>query len=416
MQPVRHVPASQAVLGDYVQERRTSKAKRLEEKTTDAEEESGLAESGYFNEAVDSSGSSKLNASGEQFKSYFVEKHDFQISNSDNDTFDPTLLNQLFSSYIETAETDVLFEFFDKKSLSKKGVDELSDTLLSCDEDLADGELDSFIKNGGFNLAEIYTILTYLYEEISKKEQKKKKLLGLLQRLLATLGQQNSGYLFEFFNLANHPLVANNLKLANGIANLAAGNISSASIKDTIAFIREYLENDFTNLVSKCLRLRSHVLSRLTKTNVMFEDRQELSHYMKFEKNLITVNSIYLKLNNFNTAITKSKVWDVTLSDNYAEIISALLSFTELPMVTELAIKNLIRGLGIIKSPSQLTGFRNKIIQLLSGMPIVIFNNQDNHRQKIIQGLRNSFNHVKVETGEEKFTFIAPRKKLISYV
>lgn len=393
------------------------KQQRLEAQEQAAKEQEVSVDNYFSEQALPNN--TKLNSVEQDFKHYALQEQSF-VSGGDDASFDPNLLNNVFTAYLEDAEVDTIFEYVDKENkLTREKSENLLDSLLSMDEDVADSELSGFVKGNKLSMAETYILLGFLYEEISKRDQKKKRLLKLLRDLLKKVGQQNSAYLFEFFSLANHPQVKNNPKLANGLANLAAGTgeANIATVREAISFIKESLENDFANIVSKCMRLRVHILSRLTQSQNSFENKQEVANFMKFEKNLIVVNTMNVRVNSLKDGIAATHVWDVTFSDDHASILEAIISFAESTMVTELGIKNLIRGFGISKNMDELVGFRNKIIQFFSSMPVEIFNGQDSHRQKLIHGLRNSFNFTRNDKKEVNFDFfIKPKKILLQYV
>lgn len=354
---------------------------------------------------------------GPGFDKYIMVPQDLQAATESD--FDPDLVNQLLASSMDEGELEVMFNSFEKQNITKEKAETILNRLLDASEESSEAMLGGFIKNLNLNIAEIFVLLNYLFAEVSKKDQQKKKLLALLKNLLKKVDQQNSAYLTEFFSLMNNPLVKQNPKLAHGVASLSSGTIDMSSISDTLKFIHDYLENDFSNLVSKCIRLRFHVLSRLTKTNLSFENKHELSQYTTCERNLITVNSMYLKVDHFKTDVNQSDIWKLKISGEYADMIKAIVAFTESSIVTTMSMKNFVKSFGIDKDIKTLSGFKNKLIQFLSEMPMVVFNNTNSQRQKVIQGIRNLFAVMHDDGGEankSNFEFLRPKKIPISYI
>jgi len=386
---------------------------------------------------------SELNAAHKKYQNQF-NKYLRPVAETDINLeaiLDVDVISYIASStYIDTEEVEVLFDFIDKEyDLKNKTEAFLNEGLLTVSEESGGAFLDEFIKSNGLGLAEIYVVLNYLFEEVNKREKHKKKLLALLKKLIQKMEQQNSGFLSEFFSLLEHPLVKNEPKIAKGMAKLSDGNVNPSSLNEVVKFVTHYLDNDFTNLVSKCMRLRAHVLTRLNtklaKHSGNFELDNELALYINFENNLITLNSIYYRLNRFKTNVERSAVWQIAMDNNYAELIKAILAFVDLPLVSEMSFKTLMRGLGVQKTFNNLVGFKNELIRFLGGMPIEIYKGveaaQKEQRKRIIDGLRklfgeregsasgsNSYSQGDDNTQDQKYDygFLKPRKAPIDYI
>lgn len=106
----------------------------------------------------------------------------------------------------------------------------------------------------------------------------------------------------------------------------------------------------------------------------------------------------------------------IKLIKDDVRVIQELLAFADLQVVTELSIKNLLKNIGITGTPSELLGFKNKLIQLLHKLPVVMFKNSDEHKAKIIQGVRKTFYTTNVQEDGVEFSFLRKDRTPITYI
>ena len=330
--------------------------------------------------------------------------------------FNPNIISKLLKSYMSAVDLKTLLAFCNSKKLSQEKLDELLKNLLSAPEEEATSIIDGFLSGDEFNMAEIFAVLSFLLDEVSKKEQgKRKKTLALLQELLEKLSQQNSAFLSEFFALTQNALVAQSPKMAGGLANLSSGNISIASLKNTLKFVEEYLDADFENLVSKCIRLRVHTLARLTAEHLSFEDKSELGNYLRCEKNLILINSVYAKFNKFREEIHEDKIFGITLSADNIKAINSVLNFAENLTVSNLVMRSFLQGIGAGDSLLSDANFKNRILKLFEQMPASIFIDSAT-RQKVLAGIRSLKSTDDTQNPTDHFKFIRRSKNRVNEV
>lgn len=311
--------------------------------------------------------------------------------------------------YLSSHELTKLAEYLDDAKLSFKELDALVDELAKLGDIMAENKLAVFFDSKELNLAQIYLALNYIAESLLNKYKIKKRLRNLVMGLLSDLESQESAYLFEFFALAKHPSLKGKIGLINGMAALNSGNLTVTSVKQMLGFIRDSLNGEFDGLVSSCLRKRVHILERLNNKAISFEDKTELAEYLAFEKNLIAVNSIYLQIRKFKEECLSGKK-PVVMTDNYLTLVSTFVNFAESLSINELAINNMYKQAGI--SSKQLHfGFLNRLIELYNSLPNLIYNDNLQIRQKIIDGLRNAIrNYESASHNGSKFAFIKKDK------
>ncbi len=290
------------------------------------------------------------------------------------------------AKYIAHQELESLLSFFEDDNLSFKKVDGLIDEMVKVDEAQAEILLAKFLNNSKLSIAQIYMILNYIIDNIAKKRRDKKRLTDLISVLLKRLEHQESGYLFEFFSLLAHPEIKKDISLMNGLASISSGNVTVNSVKQMLNFVQNNLGGDFENMVSSCLNNRASILKRLTVGEINFEQKTELAEYIKFEKILITLHSLYIKAFNFSKLSSESQE-KIVLVDDYYKLLSSLIGLAENALVSEISINNFFKQ--IIKNPSQLTpGFLNKLLRLYDNFPMLVYNDTPQQKTKVLDGIR----------------------------
>lgn len=331
------------------------------------------------------------------------------------ESYDPDVISNLLASYMSSSEIDVMFDYVDGNEISRSDVDDLLEKISGADEEESSGIISEFFDGSELGTEVIFAVLTYLYEELSKKEQKKKKTLALLQKLLDKFFKQNSAFLAEMFQMKDHPKIKQSPKLSVGLANLSAGNVSIDSLKQAIGFVTEYLDADFEKIVSKCLRLRMHTLSRMTKSKLTFEDKTELGGFLRCEKNLIIINSIFMRFEKFREVAEQEILVDNKLSASTTESLNSIVEFAENSVLNSLILRGLLNGMGFDKKFHGDLRLRTKLVELFQRLPMALFEDDNKKRQKLIESMRT----FKVNTETENknvFSFIKQNKSRIKLV
>lgn len=398
-------------LVEFNWDRRRNKLKRLE--TLQASKE--------FMEEVDSQyfedlGDNQMQHSEEhKFSHYIEQKTKLPASNIAIDSIDIASIDKFIAAYTLEVDFDIMLDYFDDSGLNKTEVDRLTAKLDTCDEEISDSVLDGFFKASQLSIPEIYLVLSYLFDKF--KSTSKKRLLNLIKDLISSLEQQNSGVLYDFFSLAKHPAVNNNLKLASKIANLSGDSINSANIKQVLAFLKDTFAADFDSIISNCLRYRSQILADIKAGHGNnFEELAELGMYLRLEKNLGVIYSLYLKLRQFSKKLEDNKFLELKLSMDYHKGLNGIVNFTELSFVSEISIKTLLKQLGIGTDIENTPGIINVLLLLISGLPLALFNDVNGQKQKIIDGIRTYFKELTPSNEPRKFDFIKNKKINIEYV
>jgi len=265
-------------------------------------------------------------------------------------------------------------------------------------------------------------MLEYLRNKLRKKLRKKKSssfsLSNMLDSLVTELESQEGMYLFEFFSLAKHPEVAKSAKLVQAFASINSGNVTNKNVRQALEFISQAFENQFDQLVSLTMKYRKHILDRLTKAGQSFENKTELAEYLKLEKHVIIVHTLYASFVKFRSQMQEDKVNPIKLSENHLEVLNGILSFAETSLVTELSLNNLLRTFGIGTKDGKPANLMIGITKLFSKFPEAIFNDLSTQRQKVIDGLRQSMTQVTSERDkvERTFSFLKPRIKRVDSV
>ncbi len=309
------------------------------------------------------------------------------------------------AKYIESEDLDQLFEFFEMDKFSFDSIDPLIDKVGNMEDGLVEQELAGFFNANQFTKAQIYMMLNYIYNELTKKHKNRKALLAMIFGLLKQFENQESGYLFEFFSiLGNSQLKEVNTKLINGMASINSGSIAIVSIKQMLSFIRETLNGEFENLVSSCIKHRLHILKRVAIKDATFEQKTELAEYLRFEKTLIAVHSIYLKAHD----LRKDSAEQIKYIDNNFNFVSAVANFAEIANITEMAINTLCKQIVVIQDMSKINHvFIKRLAYFYSKLPMLIYNNLDERREKLMAGLRDFSEQMrKRESVGAKFSFL----------
>lgn len=312
--------------------------------------------------------------------------------------------------YLEHYELAVLTEYLSDTKVSFKELDEFVENMARMSDNLAEERLAMFLDAKQYSFAQIYLVLNYLLGIIQERFSAKKRLKKLLMSLLAELENQESAYLCEFFSLFNHPSLKGKIELIDGLASVNSGNSSINSIKQMICFVRDSLNGEFDGLISVCMKKRVHILKRLGKKSISFEEKTELAEYLGFEKFLIMLHSIYCKVREFRKRSMEGRK-AVILNDNYLTLINAIVNFADSANVSDLSINNMFKQIGLSSRQVHI-GFINRLISLYGSLPIQVYNDNPQTQQKIMDGLRNTLRSSveNKEQSQNKFSFLKQSK------
>lgn len=387
-------------LNHFNWERKVTKQKRLETQEKSREVEEQL----------------EHNLFGQENSFYDVNDGKFNelINNSDHFSARQTVinsslatevlqLNSFAAKYAAEVNIEDLFEFFDDNGITKTEIDKLSLELLECEEGEFADKLDFYVTTKKLSLAQIYLLLNFLYSELKKQERKKFK-LSLAHSLLKDLEQQNSAYLLEFFKLSHHPVIKGNSKLAAAFADLSGGLVSIKNIRQILNFVRDNLDGDYTNLVSKSIELRMGAILRLKESSKNYETKTELTEIMSFEKNLILLNTIYKLVLRFKKNLQESK--NILITDDYCQAIDAILGICEAPMITEMLLRNFWKMFLAQNANFSLEGVSSAFIIFFQKLPDGIFHNTIAQHLKVVEGLRKVLSNNNSKPDNKKFGFI----------
>jgi len=242
-------------------------------------------------------------------------------------TYSNKNVEKLMAKYKAEISLDELSTFFEDDKLEQDKLDGLANELAGGEDSMAEGILSDFIAKNNLDKAQIYVMLSYLVGVLNSEQKHREKLRKLVASLLKKLEQQESAYLFNFFNLLENKELQKKPKLVKTLAEMAAGDISITTIKQSLRFVEESLEDDYDNLVSKCIKYRVHILKRLNNMDLSFEDKTELIDYFKFEKNIIILQSVYSRLGKLNNYIKEVKKGVVNEYGNSSRV-GAVFSFS----------------------------------------------------------------------------------------
>ncbi len=332
-------------------------------------------------------------------------------------TYSNKNVEKLMAKYKAEISLDELSTFFEDDKLEQDKLDGLANELAGGEDSMAEGILSDFIAKNNLDKAQIYVMLSYLVGVLNSEQKHREKLRKLVASLLKKLEQQESAYLFNFFNLLENKELQKKPKLVKTLAEMAAGDISITTIKQSSRFVEESLEDDYDNLVSKCIKYRVHILKRLNNMDLSFEDKTELIDYFKFEKNIIILQSVYSRLGKLNNYIKEVKKGVVNEYGNSSRV-GAVFSFSELSMFSDSALSVLIRNLGFEIDIKKSTGFINELVRFFISLPLEVFNSTSGQKQKVVEGLRQKLQNAGSTATKDggSFGFIKPARLLIQYI
>ncbi|MCE2706570.1 MAG: hypothetical protein LW807_05780 [Proteobacteria bacterium] len=332
-------------------------------------------------------------------------------------TYSNKNVEKLMAKYKAEISLDELSTFFEDDKLEQDKLDGLANELAGGEDSMAEGILSDFIAKNNLDKAQIYVMLSYLVGVLNSEQKHREKLRKLVASLLKKLEQQESAYLFNFFNLLENKELQKKPKLVKTLAEMAAGDISITTIKQSLRFVEESLEDDYDNLVSKCIKYRVHILKRLNNMDLSFEDKTELIDYFKFEKNIIILQSVYSRLGKLNNYIKEVKKGVVNEYGNSSRV-GAVFSFSELSMFSDSALSVLIRNLGFEIDIKKSTGFINELVRFFISLPLEVFNSTSGQKQKVVEGLRQKLQNAGSTATKDggSFGFIKPARLLIQYI
>jgi len=321
--------------------------------------------------------------------------------------FSQQMLNEFVARYAEEMDIEALLKFFGDDKISSKSLDELCEEMEA--KENGENILAKFFQTRSLSNGQIYIILSYLLEYFKLR---KSKYQALAARLLEQLEEQDSAYLFEFFQItkANSTQQMSFTNL-DALAKSASGNVNSSSLTDIIKFIHDAFDDDYSQLVSNCVKYRLKILNNAQQRIMSFEDKANLGDYLLFEKHLIVIHSTYIKLRHLLTSIREQ---NPKSKENYSQMLTATINFAQANFISDLTFNNMMRSMAIITD--KLThSVVLKIIVLFRSLPIEIFNQDGKQQQKVVDGLTQQAEKRanNDENQENQFGFLKPLKKSI---
>ncbi len=333
------------------------------------------------------------------------------------------VLRSFSSRYLSEDEIKILFEFCDDIGFSEK-TQKLGDELLDCDEGTESDMLNKFFAKEQLNTAQSYMVLCYIMAQLHAKKRKKlfeKQLSEWLQRF----EEQESAYLFEFFNIQNNTQISKQIKQHDlgQLAQLASTKQQTATLRQIIQLIADTFNNKFDSMVSLYMKLKVRQLTQLTQLKLNVEEKAQLFDLINLEKLLMIINSVYIKQNAFYNQLIQAKlaVEGVVGSDTSQALITTTI-LCEASFVSELTIDKLIRQwqLNELQGQSYLR-FLAEIIIFLQTLPLELFNHNPVNLQKIVSGIRSllvdkSQNAAPLASTNTGLDILKPKSRLIKYV
>jgi hypothetical protein len=396
--PANYIPSSVA---DSKQLARQLRNRRKEEQLLESREFEGVEEN-----ATETAGSRQAQNFGNELSN--IARQYLQGNNLSGSApeFSQQMLNEFVARYAEEVDVKSLLKFFGEDKLTNSRLDDLCNEMEANEN--GENVLVKFFQTHNFSHGEIYIVLSYLLEYFKLKKSKYKDLVA---HLLEQLEEQESAYLFEFFQLTKANLGQLNFGNMDAIAKSAAGTINSGSLIDIIGFINNAFSGDYSELVSNCIKYRLKFLKDAELKIMNFEDKAKLGDYLLFEKHLIVINSTYLKLKYMMEKVRDNKV---TKPDNYSNMLTATINFAQANFISDLTFNNMLRGISI--APDSINhSIVLKIIMLFRGLPLEIFNADDKQQSKVIEGLRQQATKYGKDVNSSPFSFIKSTKKSIVF-
>lgn len=388
-------------LNHFNWERKVAKEKRLEAQEDSRKIEERLEHNLFSEEGLSNTGNE------DKFNDFIKNIDHFSTKPASMNTSSAAEAFQLNASFIAkyAAEVEIeqLLEFFDDNQTSKTDINRLSVDLLECEEGEFATKLDLSITAKRLSIAQIYLLLSFLYSELKKRDGKKFK-LNLVYSLLKDLEQQNSAYLLEFFRLSQHPIIKGNNKLATAFADLSGGMVSIKNIRQILNFVRDNLDGDYTNLVSKAIELRMGAILRLKHNMKNYEAKTELIEIMSFEKNLVLLNTTYNLLFNFKKNLEENK--KLMVSNDYCQAIEAILGVCESPIISDMVLRNFWKMFLVQTANSLPENIAPSLILFFQQLPDAIFHNAATQHLKVVEGLRKAMINNNSKPENTKFGFI----------
>jgi len=302
------------------------------------------------------------------------------------------LIQSYISEYLTFDELEVLWDTYLADEELKSEVKELLDLINQCESGEEVGVLNRFMGSHKLGVAQIYMILNYLMEKMRKRKEKE-LFLKDLERWTKRYSQQKSGYLFEFFSMVSQPELIKDLS-CNNLDYLATINSSATDIngiKDTLQAISRGLNDQFNSLVSLYVKLKAHQLL-WSRSAVNREDKLVIAQLVKMEKNLIIINSLYCRQQEYYKVLSEAGITCITLWEkvNKSEVLSTTIDFCESNFIIKSTIQKLFNSWGI----TDLTGnhFKKMLYHLsafLRELPLALFKDKPEHKKELIAKMQD---------------------------
>jgi hypothetical protein len=422
---------------DALGKRRTSQmfkrlrieAQRKHQKEVDDNQLEQLVDASLF-ENQDSIEFDKHATASKEFDNYVsVTASNVEISEAELMAEQNRFKDIFTSKYIPPEQIELLLEHYELSKENKHEVSNLIDQMVDAPEGAELALLNNMLQKTQMNKAQLYLVLNFIMERLRRRKVKE-KFLKQLEKWAMLYENQESGYLSEFFALANNKELLNKINEkfnVDAMANLNSGGVSISGIKQTIQLVAELFDNKFTNMVSMFMKLRANQLELVTHAARNPETKAKLHEMLSLEKNLIVVHSTYLQHAEFKKFLAKliknnpdkCESW---LQDKQNTILTATLNFCETNFISDLTVDKLLREWqlsDVLKSSS--ANFLYDLILFVHKLPVALFKDNAANIQKITEGVRNILREKSPDTSvvasnAPVVSFLNKKRKTIEYV
>ncbi len=310
--------------------------------------------------------------------------------------FTPDLAAKLNSS-INPSEILLLVEYYSEDSDLIRELDSICDSLTESEDGVEIKLLEDFLAKYVDSPQLVYLALFYILEELAKRKRKeefRKQLSGMKKQFEA----EESTYLLEFFDLLKCEKVKDKISALQleQIAKLNSAQIQLTNLKDALEFVHKNLNNDFSNIVSLYMSIKMGQLKKITEGIANSEDSSKLFELVQVEKYLMVINSLCVNCNDFINKLQNFIYEGKTqLNVDLYSSLQGIMAFCESTYVSQVIVDKFIKSLHLADfatskslASQQYLRFLYEFAGLLRCLPLVLFQYNDSHSQKIIGGIQ----------------------------